>query len=59
MSGQRLAAALAFIAAALALVAAVVNYTRQAEIKWSLLAATAFLVALGLAALRRSRSGGA
>lgn len=47
---SRLASLLWFVAAALALGAAVVGYARQGEMRWALLAAAAFLAAMGWSA---------
>jgi hypothetical protein len=55
-SNLRLAAVLWFVASALALAAAIITYTEDGQIKWSLFAATVFTAALGLSTLRRSRS---
>lgn len=51
-------AVLWFVAAALALVAAVVTYARGDEIRWPLLAAAVFLAVMGFGAMRRSKSAG-
>jgi len=53
---RRRVATLWFIASGLALIAAGVTYARAGEIRWSLLAATVFLAAMGFRSLRRSRS---
>jgi len=53
------AAVLAFIAAALALIAAGIGYTHRGKVEWSLIAGALFMVALGWGALRGSKSGGA
>ena len=45
-----------FLASALSLTAAAVIYGREGQIRWSLLAATVFLAAMGFRSLRRSRS---
>ena len=58
-SRTKLAAILWFVAALLALAAAAVNYSRNGGIKWFLLAAAFFLIALGVNARRRSKAGGA
>jgi hypothetical protein len=55
----RRAAILWFVASGLSLIAAVVTYSTDHEIKWSLLAATVFLGAMGGSNLRRSKSAGA
>ena len=54
----RLTAILWLAAAALAFAAAVVTYTRSGEIRFTLLAATLFLAAMGFGVLRRSRRAG-
>ena len=55
---SRTAAILWFVASALSLIAAVITYTGDRQIKWPLLAATVFLAAMGVSTLRRSRSDG-
>jgi hypothetical protein len=54
----RRAAILWFVAAALALTAAVITYTDGREVRWPLLAATLFLAAMGWSQLRKSKSAG-
>ena len=51
---NKLAAILWFVAAALALTAAVLRYTESGEIKWPLLAAAVFLGAMGVGLAKRS-----
>jgi hypothetical protein len=58
-SATKLATILWFVAAVLALGAAAVTYGRSGEIKWPLLAAGIFLLAVGVYNLRRSKAGGA
>jgi len=57
--GLQRGAILWFIASALSLVAALLTYTGEGEIKWPLLAATFFMAAMGFSTLRRSKSRGA
>jgi hypothetical protein len=54
----RLTAFLWLVAAALAFAAAVVTYTRNGEIKGTMLAAALFLATMGFGGLRRSRRTG-
>jgi len=56
--GLKRGAILWFIASALSLIAALLTYTGEGEIKWPLLAATFFMAAMGFSSLRRSKSGG-
>ncbi len=49
---RKLAGALWFVAAAVALAAIVVAYVRRGEVRWYLVAAVVFLVAMGASALR-------
>jgi hypothetical protein len=56
---QRTAGILWLVASALSLAAASITYSGGGEIKWSLVAATVFLAAMGLTTLWRSRSGSA
>lgn len=49
-SGNTLARVLWFVATGLALIAFGLGYLRKGEFKWSLLAAAAFLLAMGLGA---------
>lgn len=53
---QRLAATLWFVAAALSLLAVGLNYAKEGEIKATYVATALFAIALGLAALRSSKS---
>lgn len=53
-SRAKLTAILWFVAAALALTAAVLNYTESGALKWPLPAAAFFLAAMGVSTLRRS-----
>ncbi|MEO8348134.1 MAG: hypothetical protein ABI610_04430 [Acidobacteriota bacterium] len=53
---HRHAAMLWFLASALALTAAVINFASDRQLKWPLLAATVFLAAMGFSSLRRSKS---
>lgn len=55
MKSQRWIAALWFIAAALALSAAVVKYVRSGEIPWEITAAGVFLFAMGFSMRTRPR----
>jgi uncharacterized membrane protein YhhN len=57
--GAKLAAILWFVAAILALAAAGIAYGRRGEIRWPLLAAAMFLLAMGANALKRSKIKGA
>lgn len=52
------AAMLWFLAAALSLIAAVLNYVNEGVLRWPLPAATLFLGAMGVVMLMRARSGG-
>jgi hypothetical protein len=52
-SNARLTSALALTAAALSFAAAVIRYAGTGEIRWSLLAAGLFLVAMGVGVRRR------
>jgi hypothetical protein len=56
-SVNRLAAVLAFVAAALAATALIVHYVRHQEVRWHLLAASVFLVAMGSGMLLRKDGG--
>jgi hypothetical protein len=56
--GLRRAAILWFTASVLFLVAALVTYGGEGQIKWPLFAATAAMAAMGFSSLRRSRSDG-
>lgn len=53
-SRTKLTAILWFVAAALALTAAVLNYTESGAFRWPLLAAAFFLGAMGVSTLWRS-----
>lgn len=57
-SGLQRGAILWFVASGLSLVAALLNYSGEGEIKWTLLAATFFMAAMGFSSLRRSRPDG-
>ncbi len=57
MASRRLPAILWFIASALCLVAALVAYTKNGRIKWSLFAASVFLATMGLTMSRPPKSG--
>ena len=57
--GQKLAAILWFTAAALALAAAIIRYTRGDGVAWAPLAAALFLAAMGWNAWKRARETGA
>ena len=48
-----------FVASALSLAAALLNYASDERVRWPLIAAVIFLAAMGFSTLRRSRSGGA
>jgi hypothetical protein len=56
-SVNRLAAVLAFVAAALAASALIIHYVRHQEVKWELLFASLFLVAMGSGMLFRKDGG--
>ena len=58
-TATKLATVLWFVAGALALAAAAMNYSRSGEVRWHLLAAGIFMVGMGVYTLRRSRVGGA
>lgn len=53
IDSSRLTLILSIIAAALAIGAAVVRYTRDGEIRWSLIAAGVFILAFGIGARNR------
>jgi hypothetical protein len=53
----RVAAILWFFASALFLTATVLNYSKEGAIKWTLLAATLFMAAMGITTLRRTEPG--
>jgi hypothetical protein len=57
-SGLRLAAVLGFVAAGLALTAALISWSKDGKLEWGLFAGAAFMVALGWSSLRRSKSVG-
>lgn len=52
-ASQRRAAALWFLAALLAATAAVITYVRQGEIRWYLVAAPTFMLAMAWSSWRR------
>ena len=58
-ASTRLVTFLWFLTTAFSLVAVVVRYRRIGEVAWYLVAAAAFTLVMGIATLRRSRSGGA
>ena len=53
--GQRLAAALWFVAAVLAWIAVVIRYLRGGDLEWKLIAAGLFCAAMGANTFIRSR----
>jgi hypothetical protein len=53
--GQRLAAALWFVAAVLAWTAVVIRYVRGGDLEWKLIAAGLFCAAMGANSFFRSR----
>lgn len=55
-AGRRRGAILWFVASALSFVAAILTYSGEGRIKWTLLAATFFLAAMGFSTLRRWKS---
>lgn len=57
-SSARLVTYLWFLTTAFSLVAMVIRYRRLGEVAWYLVAAAAFAFVMGIATLRRSRSGG-
>lgn len=52
-SRTKLTATLWFVAAALALIAALLNYSESGKLRWPLLAAAFFMAAMGVSTLRR------
>jgi uncharacterized membrane protein YoaK (UPF0700 family) len=56
-SVNSLAAVLAFVAAALAASALIIHYVRHQEVKWELLFASLFLVAMGSGFILRKDGG--
>lgn len=57
-SSARLVMFLWFLTTAFSLVAVVIRYRRLGEVAWYLVAAATFAFVMGIATLRRSRSGG-
>jgi hypothetical protein len=54
---NRLAAVLAFVAAALTITAFIVQYVYQDEVRWSLLSIAVFLVSMGIGFITRKDDG--
>jgi hypothetical protein len=57
-SNRRRGAILWFIATACSLLAGVIHWSKDGEIKWALFAAAVFMAIMGASTLRRSRSSG-
>ena len=57
-TSTRLVTFLWFLTAAFSVFAAVLRYRRLGEVTWYLVAAAAFTLVMGIATLRRSKSGG-